>query len=362
MSTADLLMWDAAGASSFTALTNPETNLDGSTAVSVVIDQNNDDIYVMFMVPELVAFPGESQDIVYRLSTDTGSTWGSQVTLNTSVSSDALWVFGGHSVNNFAIKPTWMLPMIRRIMVRATAAADSVGAAVAPTGVPVFETTSYKVSSEVETSTFERPRDCNVDDLLVMIVQIDTTGATVVLDLPSGWTQISKINSNTSTNRNAAMICYRLVESDEATTYTITCNLGGHITNAAIFRFSGVDATTPIHVSVIEAQQSPEVPAITTTLTNCIIIRGGLHSEGAISTVPASHTYKYGSKIEPAGIVLFTIDAAATVTLAAEDIIGGVSPDDTGYSIAIHGAGGAKVQPSISIVWVGIQKEVLWKR
>lgn len=356
VSTADLKVWDIGGSGSITAKTDVETNVDGAIAAAVVVDQNNDDIYVVFLLSSITEV-AKSVDITFKKSTDGGGTWGSRVVENDSVSSDTRFVFGGMSIDNTTFRPTWFMDAVARIVVGVDAAADSVGAVTTTSGIPTFKGLSYRIGSAAGTTSVERPRGTVVDDFLLMIVQTDNTSGTV--DLPSGWTSLHTDTGSSGTGRGGNLFCYRLVESGEAASYTVTYSVSLPIDNVAIMHLTRVDATTPVHVDEFEHQQNPEIPAITTTLSNCLVLRGHAGRQGIMSTTPASHTYRYGDGSPGARIKVVSIEAAATQTFAAQDVIGGIAVDDDGFSIAIKGRGGPFV--STATVWAVQQRRVAWR-
>ncbi|KKM97936.1 hypothetical protein LCGC14_1163010 [marine sediment metagenome] len=93
--TADLKVWDAVlsltpADVAVTALANVATDLDASAQVAVLINQQNNDIYVAYLKG------GELQatvDVVYKKSTDGGTTWGSEQAYSEAAADDirALW-------------------------------------------------------------------------------------------------------------------------------------------------------------------------------------------------------------------------------------------------------------------------------
>ncbi len=336
VSTADLLAFDIGGSGDIDTLTAVETNLDLAAGVGVCVDQNNDDIHVVFGLAE--ASIGLRVSVVTRSSTDNGTTWSSRTTISNSLSSDVHWVFGGMSINNTGFIPSWLMATIAEIRVGVASPADPIGV---PSRTNVFPTViglSYRKGAEVGAQTVERPRGMNDGDFMMMFIQCDQDGGAVDIDTPTGWTVIYEQLSNTSTQRNAAMICWKFVTITESATYTITCTNSGQMVNIIILHFIDVSGT-PVHVDEFDNAQSPDIPAITTTLNDCLVVRGGLNSEGIISSVIASHTWWYGEIVSNAGIGIQTIPLLIAGTLALQDIIGGISPDDVGFSIALLGGG-----------------------
>jgi hypothetical protein len=81
--TADLLVWDltldSIASPTVTALTNVLTDAAEAGCAAVQIDQNTDDIYVAYLRGGTW---GSSLDAYYKVSTDGGTTWGSETALS----------------------------------------------------------------------------------------------------------------------------------------------------------------------------------------------------------------------------------------------------------------------------------------
>lgn len=73
--TADLKVWDIGGSAAITAKTNVLTDTDASAQVAILIDQQNDDVYVAYLKGGTWE---SSVDVKYKKSTDGGSTWGAE--------------------------------------------------------------------------------------------------------------------------------------------------------------------------------------------------------------------------------------------------------------------------------------------
>lgn len=97
-SIADLMVWDINGAGSITAKTNVITDTAEYFAVSVYINQVNDDIYVAY-------FGGTAAESLvkafYKKSDDGGASWGSQTALQANAEDDERWISAG------AMKAAW---------------------------------------------------------------------------------------------------------------------------------------------------------------------------------------------------------------------------------------------------------------
>lgn len=88
----DLMVWDINGAGSIIAKTNVITNEAETFAVSVFVNQVNDDIYVAY-------FSGTSAQATvkafYQKSDDGGDTWGGEKPLQADAEDDMRWISAG---------------------------------------------------------------------------------------------------------------------------------------------------------------------------------------------------------------------------------------------------------------------------
>lgn len=97
--TADLRVWDIeTGTPTITAKTNIITDKDGIVCCGLLIDQNNNDLYVAYLGHE------DSSEVYevdlrtfYKKSTDGGGTWGSQVQITEAIGDDMKVIDGGTS-------------------------------------------------------------------------------------------------------------------------------------------------------------------------------------------------------------------------------------------------------------------------
>jgi len=94
----DLMVWDINGAASITAKTNVITNTAEYFAVSVFINQINDDIYVAYVGGTAA---GSLVAVLYKKSVDGGANWGGQTALQADAEDDENWISAG------AMKAAW---------------------------------------------------------------------------------------------------------------------------------------------------------------------------------------------------------------------------------------------------------------
>jgi hypothetical protein len=93
--TADLKVWDIGGSSSITAKTNVLTDTDETAQVAVLINQQNDDIYVVYLKGGTWR---DTVDAKYKKSTDGGTTWGSEQSYSEDTADDLRAIYTGISV------------------------------------------------------------------------------------------------------------------------------------------------------------------------------------------------------------------------------------------------------------------------
>ena len=98
--TADLKIWDAVlsiapADADVTALTDVVSNLDASAQVAVLINQQNDDIYVAYLKGGTWE---ATVDVKYKKSTDGGTTWGSEQSYSEAAADDIRALWAGMSV------------------------------------------------------------------------------------------------------------------------------------------------------------------------------------------------------------------------------------------------------------------------
>lgn len=93
--TADLKVWDITDSSTITAMTNVLTDTDNSAQVAVLINQQNDDIYVAYLKGGTWE---ATVDVKYKKSTDGGTTWGAEASYSEAAADDIRALWAGISV------------------------------------------------------------------------------------------------------------------------------------------------------------------------------------------------------------------------------------------------------------------------
>lgn len=105
-STGDIICYDITDKDTFTAKTDVITN-SASGGISIMINQQNDDLYVAYMNPNSTWTL--TVDCVYKKSTDGGSNWGTETAMSADTADDLRWITAGHMVLNAGGKfqPVW---------------------------------------------------------------------------------------------------------------------------------------------------------------------------------------------------------------------------------------------------------------
>jgi hypothetical protein len=99
--TGDLLTFEITNIGTNGALTTIFSNVDDWYIPSVFINQQNSDIYVAYAGQDDGAQDWRTTvDVHYVLSTDSGTSWGSETTYSEDVADDIRQISTGHSVNN----------------------------------------------------------------------------------------------------------------------------------------------------------------------------------------------------------------------------------------------------------------------
>lgn len=101
-STADIEVFDITNSGAFTAKTNVVSNVTAYPNCCLLINQQNDDLYVAYTNGQTTGA------IVYQLSTDDGGTWGGETAFSVT-SDDHRNVFGGTSIQDAGGRwqPVW---------------------------------------------------------------------------------------------------------------------------------------------------------------------------------------------------------------------------------------------------------------
>jgi hypothetical protein len=154
---------------------------------------------------------------------------------------------------------------------------------------PQYAETGGTLTANTTQATLAVPAGTEAGDFLLTIVGIafqfpETNPA------PSGWTLL--IDEGGSAD---LLVYYRVADGTEPSTYTFTFG-DARRTKAAMFRFTGVDTTTPIDATGTTNDNfpNPDAPSVTTTVDGALIVRI-LALWDQTATPPSGHTERYYS-------------------------------------------------------------------
>jgi len=142
-----------------------------------------------------------------------------------------------------------------------------------PLAEVVFESfAESQESSNTTSTTINLPTGTVEGELLIATVATDgETDAS--LAAPSGWTLLHR---EASSDDVSLAVWWKVATASEPTNYDFTWS-GSEEAYGFIMRFSGQAASNPIHTfnSSTGSGSSPQTPAVTTTVDNCMILRIG---------------------------------------------------------------------------------------
>jgi type II secretory pathway pseudopilin PulG len=148
-----------------------------------------------------------------------------------------------------------------------------------------------KAASSLTSLSVPIPTGTTAGDLLIAAVATDGDTSTTITTAAAGWTQLDR---GASSGAVTLGVWYKVAGASEpAPTFTWTT---GEQAYGWIMRFTGQDATNPINASAVFNQTSatPQSPAVTTTVPNCLILRIGAFNNDDIiidnPTLLAGHT------------------------------------------------------------------------
>jgi type II secretory pathway pseudopilin PulG len=139
-----------------------------------------------------------------------------------------------------------------------------------------------KVNSDLTSIVVGVPIGTTAGDLLIAAVATDEDTSTTITTA-AGWTLIDRGVSSGAVTLGA---WYKVAgASESAPTFNWT---GGQQAYGWMMRFTGQDAANPINASAVANQTSatPQSPAVTTTVPNCLILRLGAFDDSDVNTLP----------------------------------------------------------------------------
>lgn len=155
--------------------------------------------------------------------------------------------------------------------------------AVAIAGTPVSSSLSAGT-----TLVASLPSGITSGELLCLVV---STTFDVAITTPSGWTAETAVGDGFGSGRLA--LFRKAATGSEGASVNIT--VGSCDASSLAWRVTGHDTTTPINVSATNSGTSGSgtaitCPSVTTTATNCMVVRLGSCNEAAALTIPGSNT------------------------------------------------------------------------
>lgn len=138
-----------------------------------------------------------------------------------------------------------------------------------------------------------KPSGLAVGDLMVAFVTFSRTAASTPV-MPAGWTSITNVNSDTASTFHHSRAAWKIADSSDVAASTFTFTGPYNRATGEVHRIIGTDATTPIHLSatasvaIADLNPDPVVPAVTTTIANCLIFRYCAHGHAALTQ---THTW-----------------------------------------------------------------------
>ncbi len=150
-----------------------------------------------------------------------------------------------------------------------------------PTGGVVFEEfTDRKQGANGNILVIDKPPGTAAGDLLIAAVATDGNTSTT-LTPPAGWTVLDVSQQGGAVTFG---VWWKLAGAFEAADYSFTWG-GGEKAYGMVMRFTGHDPASPINVSATNGGTSsaPTAPAVTTTVTDTMILRLGGFDDDDIS-------------------------------------------------------------------------------
>lgn len=171
------------------------------------------------------------------------------------------------------------------------------GAAITGQGTPQWQSVSTAfITSNSTLINVNAPSGLQVGDLMLALVGNNSSTITATISgLPSGWTAIQTQSFGGVGFKVCGTSAWKIaVAGDIGATFTFSTPVGNsNGWTAEIHRITGFNTTTPINTSGVATLlttalvTSPVGPAVTTTVTNCLIFQWLFHCHAATS---ASHT------------------------------------------------------------------------
>jgi hypothetical protein len=191
---------------------------------------------------------------------------------------------------------------------------NTAGSPTAPTWQAT--TTNTKTDNNVTTFQLTAPATVNPNDLLVAIVSEGDSGGTI--SAPGGWTTLNVGECAGGSGCQVGVFWRIAVGTEDGTVYNFT-NGNGDETVGAILRYSGVDTANPFNPAAATTNTgndaSAEANAITTTVTNVVVVRVYTAADNVTASVPGGTNDRVSLTQDDGGngVVLRVVDATQAV-------------------------------------------------
>jgi hypothetical protein len=154
---------------------------------------------------------------------------------------------------------------------------------------PVLQTSTNATGNGVASLALTVPTGTAADNLLIAAIARDLDGTSGAVTAPTGWSPLDQGDCPTATCHLA--IFYQVVTTVPASPQTFTWT-GAQRVAGAMFRFSGVDTSSPFDTAVATRTGStadPVAPAVTTATANALVLRIAGAGPSVAFTPPTGH-------------------------------------------------------------------------
>jgi len=200
--------------------------------------------------------------------------------------------------------------------------------------IPIIESYTSKTNglSALTSIVIDRPTGVEANDLMLIMVMAenDTSGATPQFTMQPDWTYLDESGNATQAVRTA--VFYKISDSTEDATDTVTINMGNANSVGFWLRVSNVNTSDPINTSNFTLSSgnalSHIIPELTTDADNCLSI-AGLAFDGAdyLGTLTNGYAWRTNQDTISAN---YGLAVGITGIWGSRDITSaGVTTDDT---------------------------------
>lgn len=210
----------------------------------------------------------------------------------------------------------------------------------------VAERTAVKATSDGDPKITVEVPPGDTGDLLIAVVAVRAAkrerSDARAISAPSGWETID--HGATDANATTLGLWYRFAVDAEPARHVFTWRNGPGEAVAAILRYRGVDANTPIGASAFDTGDSnaPAAPSVATTAADARVLRVYAAADGdRMASGPADHASRFalisgGSTGVSAGAIDNSLASAGASGAAAFDIDGTVDQHWRAITVVIN--------------------------